>query len=259
MDERPVLDSIGADRWKLVFLRATTFIPDLSMDDIVKNSWWRQIVGHDPDDDRIDYKSNLKVQKGSFNNNILAIISQPKRIDWTLEATVDESSENSKPPSLGTMNGRILEPFVGIVKDWFDKCSPINRLAFGAILINPTADAKTGYEEIQNYLPRVQLDPQGTSDFFYQINRPKKSSVNKNIKINRLNKWSVGLIGTVGVTIDSAEREAFTHIREQHICRLELDINTPILDSAVSGDGASAVFQELIKYGQEIASKGDVQ
>lgn len=253
-----VSDSRNADQWMVGYLRTTTFIPDLSMDDIIKNSWCNQIVGRNPEDEYIDYQRSLKAQKSSFHDNLLTIVSQPKRIDWTLEATTDESSEMSTLPTLGSMSNRTLEPFVEIIKQWLDKCPMANRLAFGALLVRPTANIQTGCEEIQQYLPHVQLKPHDTSDFFYQVNRPRKSTVDQSIMINRLNKWSVGLIGTVGVTMDSSTLKTSTNIHSQHVCRLELDINTVVLNSTISRDKTYEIFQELVKHGLEISSEGDV-
>ena len=256
----PVSEPNEVCQWEIGYLRATTFIPDLSMEGAVGNTWWEEAVGGKPENEHIDHQKGVKEQKGTLNGNLLVMVSQPGRIDWTLEATEEGSSEPSKLPTVGSMSGDALEPFVGIVKNWLNRCPPTNRLAFGTILGRLVADAQAGYEEIQPYLHNVRLNPQGISDFFYQINRPKESTVNQGIRINRLSKWSVALVGTVGITIDpAASKASASMIQRRHICRLELDINTAALSDAVSGDDAYAIFQELIEHGQDIASKGDAQ
>ena len=244
--------------WGVGFLRATTFIPDLTGEDSVGNAWWENVAGGKPEDERIIHQRGVKEQRGELNGNLLAMVSQPGRVDLTLEARDEESSEMSELSTMGSLSGGTMEPFMEIVKRWLNECPPANRLAFGATLGWLAADAQTGYEEIQRYLPSVQLNPQGSLDFFYQINRPKESTVRPGVRINRISRWSVPLVGTVGVTVDPTASKATASIQGWHICKLELDINTSILSDATSGDGAYAIFQELAAHGQEIAKEGDI-
>lgn len=240
-------------------LRATTFIPNLSMDDAIENTWWDETVDDKPDDEHIDRQNGVKEQKGSLNGNQLVMVSRPGRVDWTLGAAEGGSSNMSELPALGPLSTETLDPFVDIVKNWLNECPPVNRLAFGANLGSMVADAKTGYEEIQPYLPAVKLDPQGVSDFLYQINRPIKSAVRQDIMINRLNRWMVMLLSTVGVAIEPPTSKAAANIQGQrHICRLDLDINTSLLEDGVVKDDAYVIFKELVEHGREIASRGDV-
>ena len=48
-----------------------------------------------------------------------------------------------------------------------------------------------GYRELGRFLPAVRLD-EDSSDFSYQINRPRRSTVIPELSVNRLSKWSVG-------------------------------------------------------------------
>lgn len=250
--------SPNGEWWEVGSLRATAFIPDLSGADSVGNTWWERVTGGKPEDERIIHQRGVKEQRGALNGNLLAMVSQPSRADLTLEARGEESSELSELLTMGSLSGGTLEPFMRIVKSWLNECPPANRLAFGAILGWLAADAQTGYEEIQQYLPSVQLSPQNSSDFFYQINRPKESTVRPGIRINRISKWSVPLVGTVGVTVDPTASKVTASMQGWHICKLELDINTAILSDPTSGDGAYALFQELAAHGQEIAKEGDI-
>lgn len=258
VDDLLVSGPNGGDRWLVGYLRMTTFIPDLSTEAAVENTWWGETIGSKPEDERIDRQRWVKEQKGTLNGNHLVMVSQSGRVDWTFEAVEEGSNEGSELHALGSMSDNTLEPFVKFVKKWLSVCPPANRLAFGAILGIPVADAQTGYEEIQSYLQSVQLNPQTTSDFFYQINRPKEINVRSNIMINRLSMWSVALAGNVRVTVDPTASKASVYKRGQHICRLEFDINTVSLEDTVSGDDAYAIFHELVEHGQEIAKKGDV-
>lgn len=244
--------------WEVGFLRATTFIPDLTREVSVENTWWDKIVADKPEDERINHQKGMKKQRGKFKSNNLTMVSQLGRVDLTLGAADEEPPEPPKLPSIGPMSTDTLDPFMQIIKSWLNACPPANRLAFGAILGKPTVGTQTGHEEILSYLPDLQLDPQNISDLFYHINRPKISTVDPSIRINRMSTWSVPLVGTVGVAIDPAVSSATTDIQEWHICKLELDISTPLLSDVIVGDVAYAIFRELADHGQSIAGNGDI-
>ena len=160
-----------------------------------------------------------------------------------------ESSE-TKLPSLGPMSDDTLRPFMGIVEKWLNRSPPINRLAFGAALGRPTADVQTGYKDMQRYIPVVDLDRQGIADFLYRINIPRESKVRPNIMINCLNSWTVALRNTV--TVEHASPKA--DIQSQYICKLDLDINTPLSKNCVATSNAYQIFCELVEYGREISN-----
>lgn len=228
------------------------------MEGSVGNAWWEKVASGGPADERINHQTGIKEQRGDLNDSLLAMVSQPGRVDWTLQATEEGSPERLELPTVGPMSDSTLEPFMEIVKKWLDECPPVSRLAFGVILGRLAADARTGYEKIQYYLPCVELSPQDATDFFYQINRPTESTVRPDTKINRISKWSVPIVGNVGVTIDTTASTASASMQGQYICRLELDINTAPLDHVFSGNDAYAVFEELAAHGLEIASRGDI-
>ena len=259
MDDQPILGPNGEDQWVVGLLRATTFIPDLSMDDAIENTWWDETVGSKPEVEQINRQKGVKEQTGSLYDNRLIMASQPGRVDWTLVAMGEGSPETSKLSALGPMSDDTFDPFVKIVKSWLDKSPPANRLAFGATLGKPTADIQTGYKKILPYLHAVQPNPQDISHLLYQINRPRESTVRPGIMINRLNTWTVELLGTVGVVVEPTTPKASANIQgQQYICKLDLDINTSTLDDSVVKDDAYSIFQELVYNGKEIASKGDV-
>lgn len=229
------------------------------MDNAVENTWWDKTVGSKPDEENINRQNGMKEQRGSRDGNRLIMLSRPGRVDWTLEATGEVSSDVPELPTLGPLSDDTLDPFVEIVKNWLNECPPVNRLALRAVLGKPTADAQAGYREIQPYLPTVQLNPHGISNFLYQINRPRESMVSPGMVINRLSRWAVVLVDTIGVTTKPSTPNADANIQgQQYICRLDLDIHTTLLGEGVVKDDAYEIFQELVLHGQEIASKGDV-
>jgi hypothetical protein len=116
-----------------------------------------------------------------------------------------------------------LDSFLELMSRWFKISPPLRRLAFGAILALPVDDRKSGYELIGNYLANVKLDPIGSSDFLYQINRLRNSQLISDLEINRLSKWSVVKRGLARVDLLPEARVSLFPSSDTFSCRLELD------------------------------------
>ena len=73
-------------------------------------------------------------------------------------------------------------------------------------------------------LPSVTIDAGDTWDFLYRINR-RRPSRHATLQINRLATWSsvqsVGFEVKIGAGVPAAQM-----MKEEHFCRLDLDINT---------------------------------
>lgn len=234
-------------------------MPNLTADDTATKSWWNQVVDENPSTGEVDYQRNLQILRGSINGGFLIMIHQPERIDWILEAGADKT-QGPMQPTLGSMSDRTLEPLEKIVKNWLGICPPTHRLAFGATIVKQTDTVQTGCQEIQPYLPNVTLDPKNTSDFSYKINHPIESSVKPNVIINRVSEWSIEVSSNLGVTMSASRKIGVsTNVQNLYFCKLGLDINTAIQDSLIFGDEATEIFQELTRYGHEIAKNGDVK
>ncbi len=106
----------------------------------------------------------------------------------------------------------------------------------------------------------VVIDPDGSSDLFYQINRPRPSATPiEGLRINRLTKWSVQIAQRLTVTLGPDGVVART-IGEEQACRLELDINTaPTFSGMLPVEHLEQLLREMIDLGREIAQQGDVR
>jgi hypothetical protein len=119
-----------------------------------------------------------------------------------------------------------------------------------------------GYQLVAKYLPSVDVDPE-TSDFLFQLNRPRKSTTLSGLKINRLAKWSVAKIQGVHLQMQGASAESgnlITGVKTSELfaCRLELDINTDAgWKDTLPAESATSILGELVGLAIEIASKGD--
>jgi hypothetical protein len=140
---------------------------------------------------------------------------------------------------------------------WFQNAPSIQRLAFGAILNQSTASSQEGYEKLSKYLT-FDLD-KDSSEFLYQINRPRKSqNLNLDLIINRLSKWSVNLLA--GFILSPNDMRQYSLKPAEFALSLELDINTAAdFSGELQPEKLSEIFQELVNLGQEIANKGDIK
>lgn len=246
------------DLWDVGNLTASTFMPGLSPKDSVENTWWEWVVEARPGTEHLDYRRGTKEQSRAFNDNILVMVSQPGRVDWTIKVEESKPTEPYRVPSLGPMSADTLKPFMGLVKKWLDVCTQVGRLGFGASMGKLAPNEEEGFNAVQECLPSIKLGRQSISDFHYRVNRPRNSTSVVDTVINRISEWSVLQFSTGNAAIGTAALGQETKMPRPCFCRLDLDINTAALAGNITGDVAYAVFQELAGHGCDIAAKGDV-
>jgi hypothetical protein len=241
--------------WQVALLRLTAFpVPDaqLLQQDF---DWWRTVVGESADTKISENKGNKIGEQGTFEKGVLQLIIQPRRIDWHYSVDENEIRESDKIPTLDAFQNA-LQVFKDIMVKWLalQTIPPIMRLAFGAVLLQPVEGRKEGYVQLSSYLP-FNLDGENSSDFIYQINRPRLSQTYPDgLIINRLTKWSVLQVKRV---IAPLARD-YPQTDELYATRLELDINTSAeFDGVFNLSDLRTIFEELIELGVEIAVEGD--
>lgn len=199
-------------------------------------------------------------EEGKFDGGRLILSVQPMRIDWVVSAHIVEGNELETFPTIGPFS-ESLRTFLVLIERWLqsETAPPVKRIALGAVLLQAVENKHMGYEQIAKYLRTVQIDPSNSSDFLYQINRPRVSASGiVDLKINRLSKWSVSgwRSALLAVTPASVEQAMGP---ESFACRLEFDINTAAdFVGSLPRDGLSKIVRELANLGQEIARDGDV-
>jgi hypothetical protein len=244
--------------WQTESLRLTGFSPPNTKFD--PSAWWLNLVGSPPETETSRPKAGIHKQEGLFEGKLLTLQVQPNRIDWILSPIVKPSEEPMETlPTLGSFED-VAKPFIDLMVQWLDVSPPITRLAFGAVLVRLVPDRKAGYVEIAKYLPVVKVDADGSSDLFYQINRPRHSSSGiSGLRINRLTKWSVLLFQRFGVNLGKAEIQTVGYESQESACRVEMDINTsPDFSGELPREKLPTLLKELTDLGRELAIKGDV-
>lgn len=238
--------------WHPQLLRFTAF-PKAPIDN-AELGWWKNTVGSPPENVSSNARIELRQEEGETKLGHLVLAILPMRIDWLLP------EELEKPETLTPDES--LNEFHAYVERWLEMAPIMQRLAFGAVIEVPMQNRPSGYRQLSPYLPFVQIDADASSDFLYQINRPRDSTSGiQGLRINRLSKWSVSVkVSSVAPVIAGQQELRIVPTREKYACRLELDINSvPQSEIEFSKEAAATVVRELLVLGLEIASKGDVK
>ena len=242
------------DIWHTTKLRITAFTTTPLQGSII--TWWKDLINDEPAEQTSFPKKGIYRFSGPYLDGILTLNIEPVRIDWFYDTIIDKENKST----IDTFSEG-LNKFIPLMSKWFEYIPeiPIGRLALGTILQIPVKNRKIGYEIISSYLPDITLDSENSSDFFYQINRPRASKLNiDDLVINRLSKWQVISIISGQTPLGQSEL-GYIPFMEDYSCRLELDINTSNkFKGLLPSDKTNDIFQELVELGKEIAEKGDI-
>jgi hypothetical protein len=242
--------------WQAVTLRMTAFTEADVQDKLL--GWWDEIVGIMPENDVRRSREGMHQIDAQYEEGRLAgrlaLATMPTRIDW-----VYGTSAESVAIGLFTAS---LDKFIPIVDSWLPKAPRMSRLAFGAVVHMPSESKEGAYKLLVPLLfPNVHIDPEKSSDFLYQINRPRTlQSGIPELLANRLAKWSVVQINELRGSIPSQGQMILSPVFKspQYFSRVEVDINTSSEYKGVFAPEATAhVFGELVALGKEIISEGD--
>lgn len=238
--------------WEAEQLRITTFHPlDVGMDALA--GWWESVAGDKPEQQVDRPRDGIREISGLFHDKRLVLASQPGRVNVLLLPPVPPLGEEvDRLPALGPL-ASALDTLRPLGSSWLNADRPITRLAFGAVLVKSVPDLPSGHRIISQFLP-FGMEEANVSDLFYQINRPRNSR-DERMRINRLTRWSVAQGGTVSLAIGPHEvTRSESDIR--FACRVELDINTQA-NWTEPIDNKVPLFEEIVEYGEEIATYGD--
>ena len=244
--------------WHTQMLRLTAFPSEVAS--IGEWPWWAELVGQPPETKVLQPRRGVQRYEGPFADGKLILNIKLGRIDWLFTAVEGPDMEAEGFSTVGALPDS-LDTFRTLMIRWLElETSPAPiRLAFGCIVVQRVEDREAGYRQLATYLTSVQLAPEDSSDFLYQINRPRPSTSGiKGLQVNRLSKWSVAVLRSGMVAIRGRSADLMPG-PECFACRLELDINTAAdYQDELPSSGLVRVFEELVDLAMEIAQQGDV-
>jgi hypothetical protein len=248
----------GVD-WQTMLLRFTAF-PSEPITTLPVGTWER-VIGQPPTSQLSQPRAGELLEEGPLDLGSLRFSASTNRIEWLLTDSKELSLLPDDFPVFGSF-AETLNMFQLQVSSWLADSRPqLQRIAFGAILLERVKTREEGYIQLDRCLPSVNIDTTGSTDLLYQINRPRTSVVGiPGLKVNRLSKWAVATWSLVNVPLNRALHTALATITpEGYALQLELDINTDANNrNDLDPDRLIPMFNELVELGEEIAYMGDI-
>jgi hypothetical protein len=218
-----------------------------------ESGWWESLFCSSSD--TFTRKKLVREYDGIFQGCGLELLVDVARIQWRLYPLIKMDEPPESFPNLGSFPS-VLESFDSLMRKWLPSCPAIVRIAFGAQLVHPMESRESAYELLGQYLPDVQVDPRST-DFLFQVNRPRNSRCIPGLTMNRLTKWSASSWQLTLMPHQGTNTKKIT-LPSQTGARLELDLSSSgDTKEQLPGEQLSILWHELIGMAQEIAAEGD--
>lgn len=256
-------DNVTEILWKAETLRFTVF-PVGSAEPLDAKLLW-SLAENGPAEQIVEQPAlgfTTAMGKTTIGSQQAALIMQmfPDRIHWIVGADASKGTDSHGMLVVGEF-AAYRDIFTRMVLALLKNPSfpPIKRMAFGAVLLSPVKTREEGYVFLDHFLPAVEMDPQNSFEFFYQINRPRKHESSDIFRINRISKWSVGSLQNLTLSLGSGNTSIATKETGVFALRLEMDISTDSSsDARLSQDLMIELFPVLENFGAEISEKGDI-
>ena len=224
------------------------------------DAWWQDVMQELPETTVSQPRKGEHKDEGPFLKGALVLHMQQGRVDWIARPRPGVDAEENE---LGLLNigtfATAFSEFSSHMRRWLAKAPTTARMAFGGAALLPVKDRATGYVELAKMLPLLAsaIDPDGSRDFLYQINRPKRSQVVTHLDINRIGKWSVNASTHLKVSLSGGAIEATPGLMSYNR-RVEFDVNTSQENiDPLPHDRLGELFDELTAMALELVNDGD--
>ena len=249
--------------WEVSLARFTGFVNPI--DQMVDGEfWWEECIKTTPEKINVQPQKEEKQIEGQYGEGWLILKQHATRLDWLYVINSDAQFDSKTLLTLGKFDP-ITKEFFQLVSNWtdIDNFPILERIALGLILVEPVENGMEGFSKLEKFLHSVDIDPENSRDFLYQINRRRLSNVYEGMEINRLSKWSVGSFKSSHLQVKLGEKRDQAHVMShgewETFTRLELDINTDQNNKGeFDGEISVKLFQEILELAKEISVKGDV-
>ncbi len=251
---RAPIDAWQANQLRLAFFATPDALP------LRPQGWWEAVTGAPPE--RIEDKPKLgqHLEEGPFLDGQLSMSIEMNRINWIFSSSiiVDPAGGVEGIPSAGSFPV-VRDSFLEQILRWLPTAPSCHRLGFGASLFLPVRNREEGYRSLAAYLPFAP-DPETSHDLKYQINRPRRSILSPELKINRLQNWAVIFFRISLTALDQQGHVPASEIfrAEKWAIAFDADVNTDagFLDQ-LPGERVAALVGELADLATELVIEGD--
>lgn len=230
--------SVAAEKnlWQCLQIRVTTFHSNLRAD--LNAAAIAPLMGIEPDSIEVKPNELRRFEVATLGPGQLTFTSAANRVDWVwrIVEEVEQSSIALGAPS------DVVKQFLPPLEAWIAREQGVVRIAVGGLFVIPVENRTKGYEILDSLISELSLDPERTSEFLYQINRPSDENFDGDIvNFNNLEKWSCRQImkGTMSFTAGSPLPVRQDSVVVSTSASCELDINTDASNVAPFSSGRS--------------------
>ncbi len=243
----------NSTNWNIESMRFTAFING-QLNPSMLEAWLEQASENSPSQVNKAPNSFSGVSRRS-TTGFLRTIWKGDRLDVTISPenpldTIQTIASISEADSL-------LGWFVQQIPE-IKELPPIDRLAFGLILVIPVASQSQGTEILSENIASLKLKP-SARDLIYRVNYPHESQVSRGVSLNRLATWSVSNIQIMEFRLNPDGSQGQKVVSEGELAaRLELDINTDKESKlGANSELLRSLLDELTKIALDVARSGE--
>lgn len=242
--------------WLLDAFRFTIFFTQSA--DRGSESWFEDVTGSVSETTEIRRVEGVRIDTALIAGARHTLSVGEARADWNI--SVEPGDDDALKAGLGSAN-QLAKRFE-LFKPWLAHLREVNRVAIGVVAKAAADDRPSAYRILASYLPSLKLDPEGSTELLYRINRPKIYNISEDkIKINRLSSWSTILVRRLSQEVRAGDEQVMSSGRVTtvgHWARCELDINT---DAEHVDEFSPVSLRELpavlVSSASEILDRGD--
>lgn len=237
--------------WQTEVLRVTGFGA------LIPNSW-KAVTGLEPDQVVKQSLPMPSFEAGPYHGGRLVVSHQAGRCDITLAP----DPANTIPNSLLHIGDfqHVLGVISQAVHKLYKSDATAIRLGLGAVMLMPVASLPDGVKILKSILRIARDLPDNAEDIFYQVNVPivvNAPVVGRDLRINRLLKWSTGLFQILNVARGIGVPNQVLSGVQVPAVRFETDVNTPAeLSIVLLHDQIIEVIDALAAQASAIARVG---
>jgi hypothetical protein len=233
--------------------------------ELVSELDWKAVMGSDPEQRETQPRLGTVREIGPVLGGaaVLEFRASAGRVDWALAPIIPPDIQLPTIPNVGSVTEAIRN-FRDLIFEHVTRSYAASRFAFGMAAFHQQPTGGASYEELAALLHNAALLAPGTSDFVYQINRPRNSKSVNGLVVNRLSRWSSIAVHGLRLQITAPlsnlpESLLSSSSPTLQATRAEFDINSSAeRREPIPAEMRRLLLDEFVELAEELLSAGDV-
>lgn len=222
----------------------------------VDDADWSKLTGETDDSaTRTPIPGGGRIFSGDVGGKCFNVSGSANRIDVVITKAAPEAGTEPALPTIGPWE-EIKDEFLATTLRWMEqKELPVIRIAFGAVCLAPADNQKSAVATLKQFVKSVSITDT-MEELTFSVNKPCLSNVVKDLRLNRLARWSTLLLQFKLLQLSSPLPSDLTE--DLHAARLELDYNTdPRHTKPYSSRDLAALYKELTQLASVVVRDGE--